>query len=79
MWKKVEKTEKKLLTNGGRGGIIYELSREGGGRRKAAGENLKKVLDKAEPMRYNAKAAREKRRRAKKSQKSAWQKTPDEI
>ena len=37
-----EKTEKKLLTNGERGGIIYELSREGSGRRKAAGEKSQK-------------------------------------
>jgi len=37
-----EKNRKKLLTNGGRGGIIYELSREGSGRRKAAGEKSQK-------------------------------------
>ncbi|WP_295475724.1 hypothetical protein [uncultured Subdoligranulum sp.] len=40
--KKIEKNRKKLLTNGGRGGIIYKLSREGSGRRKAAGEKSQK-------------------------------------
>ena len=50
------KTWKKVLTNGGRFGILPKLSAPPGAQRKKVLKNLKKVLDKRDRVWYSIKA-----------------------